>query len=547
MSAYKNEDLYNVLVELQIIDEEILKLSLSESNERGAELGEVLYNKDLISDQNLGKIIGDLISVPYVNLLEVSIPDEILHIIPETVAKAQNIIAFKKDAKGLSVATTNPTNKLIFNFLSKKTSLPIAVYYTSTNNVESAFNLYSKNITKAFDEIIAENVKAVKLNKNLEPPIIKIVDTVINYAYQNGASDIHIEPLKENTLVRFRIDGILHDTIKLPIDLSSQIVTRIKVMANLRTDEHQETQDGKISFKTDSAAGRVEDLDIRVSIAPITRGETIVMRLLSEKSRQFSLADLGLSGDDLQKVTAAYHLPHGMILSTGPTGSGKSTTLYAILKLINKREINIMTIEDPVEYQIDNINQIQVNQKTELTFAKGLRSIVRQDPDVILVGEIRDNETADIAINSAMTGHLVLSTLHTNDAVTAFPRLIDMGVEPYLIASTVNVVLAQRLVRKICVKCKVSSEVLYEGKKMLCYKGKGCSVCHNSGYLGRIGIFEVLVMTDELNTAVTLKKNAEELKKITIKSGMRTMLEDGLEKVKQGLTTIEELLRVTTE
>lgn len=339
MSAYKNEDLYKALSELHIIDDEILKLSLNESNQQKISLGEVLFNKDLISDQNLGKLIGDLISVPFINLTEISISDEILHIIPETVAKAQKIIAFKKDEKGLHIATNNPDNKLIFSFLNKKTSLPVVIYYTSINNLESAFNLYSKNITKAFDEIIDENVKAVKLNKNLEPPIIKIVDTVINYAYQNGASDIHIEPLKQTTLVRFRIDGILHDMIKLPIDLSSQIVTRIKVMANLRTDEHQETQDGKISFKTDATAGRIEDLDIRISIAPITRGETIVMRLLSEKSRQFSLADLGLSGDDLQKVITAYHLPHGMILSTGPTGSGKSTTLYAILKLINKREI----------------------------------------------------------------------------------------------------------------------------------------------------------------------------------------------------------------
>lgn len=547
MSAYNNKDLYSVLSSLHVINDELLDTSLKESEETNALLGDVLYGKDLINEQNLGKIVADLISVPFINLNEVSISNDILQIVPEHVAKTQNIIAFKKDDVELSVATSDPSNTQIINFLSKKTNLKIKVFYTLQNILENSFNLYSKNIANAFDEIIKENVEAVKLDKSLEPPIIKIVDTIINYAYQNKASDIHIEPLIKGTLVRFRIDGVLHDMITLPLELSNQIVTRIKVMANLRTDEHQVAQDGKISFSTDSTLGVAENLDLRVSIAPITRGETIVMRLLSEKSRQFSLSDLGLNGDDLKKVTDAYHLPHGMILSTGPTGSGKSTTLYAILKLINKREINIMTIEDPVEYQIDNINQIQVNSKTDLTFAKGLRSIVRQDPDVILVGEIRDNETADIAINSAMTGHLVLSTLHTNDAVTAFPRLMDMGVEPYLIASTVNVVVAQRLVRKICVKCRVSTEITYAGNRMHCYVGKGCSVCHNSGYSGRVGIFEVLVMNDELNQAVTNKLNSEELRKIAIKSGMRTMLEDGILKVKQGITTIDEVLRVTTE
>lgn len=331
------------------------------------------------------------------------------------------------------------------------------------------------------------------------------------------------------------------------------------MLSKLRTDEHQKAQDGKLVTKIEE-----DNLDLRVSIVPITNGEKVVMRLLSEKSRQFSLEDLGFSETDLVKVTTAYKKPHGMILSTGPTGSGKTTSLYAILKLLNKREVNIATIEDPVEYDMDGINQIQVNEKTELTFAKGLRSIVRQDPDIILVGEIRDEETAGIAINSAMTGHLVLSTLHTNDAATSIPRLTDMNIEPFLISSTVNIIIAQRLVRKICQNCRVSYESPvkdltknlsdasvakhFKGEeKARLYKGQGCPTCQHTGYTGRIGVFEILEITDEIRKAIVDKKPANIIHDLAIKSGMTTMLDDGLEKTKKGLTTIEEVVRVTKE
>ncbi|OGK14251.1 hypothetical protein A3A93_00970 [Candidatus Roizmanbacteria bacterium RIFCSPLOWO2_01_FULL_38_12] len=558
MAAYKNVDLFSAINELHIVDEKILKSCLSVSDNCNLPLGEIILSKDLLSEDNLGKIIGDLISVPYVNLTEVNILSEVLHLIPKKVAQVQQIIAFKNDEKGLHVATSDPSNTQIIEFLSKKTGKSIIKYFSSQSQINKALNLYSQSITKAFDEIIAKNVQEAKGDKNAEPPIIKIVDTILKYAYENNASDVHVEPLEESTLVRFRLDGILHDIVKLPHELDSQIVTRVKVMANLRTDEHQEAQDGKINFQIQNG-NQNEHLDIRISVAPTTKGEKIVMRLLSERTRHFSLSDLGFVDEDLKKVEDAYHLPHGMILATGPTGSGKTTTLYAILKLINTRKVNIMTIEDPVEYQVENVNQIQVNIKTDLTFARGLRSIVRQDPDVILVGEIRDEETADISVNSAMTGHLVLSSLHTNDAVTTFPRLIDMGVEPYLIATTVNVVIAQRLVRKICNKCRVTIDVPYDkldkqiqkyfGKssKQLLYHGKGCDICHKTGYVGRIGIYEILLMNEELSQAIVDKKNSYDLRKISIKSGMRTMLEDGIEKVKQGITTIEEILRVTKE
>ncbi len=555
MSAYSNEALYEALLKLGILDEKVLKASLTESDQEKTPLDQIITKKGLLHQNEVGRVISELISLPYVNLEEIVIPKETLENLTEYFAKEQRMICFKEDDETVSIACENPTNKQAISFIQKKLNKKVNVFFTVSQSIEKTLALYNKDITETFDEIISKNVQRIKGGTYTDLPIIEVVNTVITHAYQSNASDVHIEPLEEKVLIRFRIDGLLHDVVSLPLELSDQIVTRIKVLASLRTDEHQETQDGKIVFKTE-----FEDLDIRVSIAPITRGEKIVMRLLSEKSRQYTLKDLGLSDTDLKKVQDAYHMPHGMILATGPTGSGKTTTLYAVLKLINSREVNIMTIEDPVEYQIDNVNQIQVNQRTDITFAKGLRSIVRQDPDIILVGEIRDEETADISINAAMTGHLVLSSLHTNDAVTTFPRLIDMNIEPYLVASTVNVIIAQRLVRKICPKCKVSQEIdvknidpqiqkYLEIKKgsVRFYQGKGCDLCRKTGYVGRVGIFEVLIMNDELNAAVVAKKSAPELHEIALKSGMTTMLEDGVRKVEQGITTMEELLRVTKD
>jgi type II secretory ATPase GspE/PulE/Tfp pilus assembly ATPase PilB-like protein len=475
--------------------------------------------------------------------------------IPEVVAKKQKIIAFKKDKNGIHVATSSPKNKTALDFLKKRFSQKVNLYFTTEKDIKTAIAGYTEDIKKVFNEILSQ-AQPSATSKPTETSIIKIVDTIINYAYQNRASDVHIEPTEKLTRVRFRIDGIMHDIVTLPLDLHQQIVTRIKVLSKLRTDEHQAPQDGKIRFPLED-----DDLDIRVSIVPITEGEKIVMRLLSEISRSFSITDLGLSSTAMKKVQWAYQKPHGMILSTGPTGSGKTTTLYAILKPLNQKEVNIMTIEDPVEYDIERVNQIQVNTKTKLTFASGLRSIVRQDPDIILVGEIRDDVTADISVNAAMTGHLVLSTLHTNDAATAFPRLLDLGVEPFLVASTVNLIVAQRLVRTICDNCRISVEhkVSKRKKQSLTekylnklnikriYKGKGCNVCHFTGYNGRVGIFEVMVVDDEIRNAITQRQDASVIQKIAVEDGMETMLQDGLSKVKQGITTIDEVLRVTKQ
>lgn len=561
MSSYDNQSLYNALSELEVIDKSQLDQAFDESQEKNTPLEDVLFKKDLISDENLGKTISELLSLPLVRLGEISIPRDVLDLIPQVVAKKQKVIAFRKDKNGLSIAMADPSNLQIKDFIEKKVGIPVTTYFATKQDINNALYLYNKDLSSTFNEIIEENVRqaSAAAGKQVDPPITKIVDAILRFAYQNKASDLHIEPEKEKTLVRFRIDGILHDILSLPLELHRPIVIRIKVLSGLRTDEHSAAQDGKLQFESEE-----EDVDVRVSVVPITAGEKLVMRLLSERSRQFSLTDLGLSQNDLNKVKKAYNKPYGMILATGPTGSGKTTTVYAVLKLLNKRDVNIMTIEDPVEYDIQGVNQIQVNQKSNLTFSAGLRSIVRQDPDIILVGEIRDYETADIAINSAMTGHIVLSTVHTNDAPTAIPRLLDMNVEPFLIASTVNVIIAQRLVRKTHGRCRVSQEVKiselakYVDKTLLkkifgnertvrIYRGKGCQLDHDIGYEGRVGIFEVLEVNDEVRRAIMERKDATEIKKIAIKNGMTTMIEDGLEKVKEGITTIEEVARVTKE
>jgi type IV pilus assembly protein PilB len=561
MESEFNKRLYQLIKELKIVDDTVLDMVWQESVEKNIDFDDLLIRRDLVDDSSLGMIVADFFGKQFINLNEIFIDRRALLTIPENVARHQLSIIFKIDDSFVYLATSQPNNNLFFQMIEKKTGKKLKVYYANKVDILRNFSNYHKELKEIIDEIVGKLQPKGQpsdardgLKAEVELPIIKIVDSFIDQAIYAYASDIHIEPLNNQTLIRYRIDGVLHDMAELPIEYHSLIISRIKVMAGLRTDEHQEPQDGKISYQNIQ-----ENLDIRVSTAPLTRGEKVVLRLLSESSKNFSLRDLGINDRDLKEIEKAYELPNGMILSTGPTGSGKTTTLYSILKMINKRDVNIMTIEDPVEYQIETINQIQVNNRADITFAKGLRSIVRQDPDVILVGEIRDQETAGIAVNSAMTGHLVLSSLHTNDSTTTFPRLIDMGIESYLVASSVKVVVSQRLVRKICGKCRISKNVetssldenytkYLKGKeKLSCYVGKGCDVCRNSGYSGRVGIFEILLMSDDLNQAIIDKKSSQELRKIAIENGMRTMIEDGLEKVKRGVTTLDEIIRVTTD
>jgi type II secretory ATPase GspE/PulE/Tfp pilus assembly ATPase PilB-like protein len=426
----------------------------------------------------------------------------------------------------------------------------------------------AKTYIKPLPEKIAIPVEAPKrikekIDKMLTMPeseisIIGLVDSMMEYSFLARASDIHLEPIEDKLIARLRIDGILHDMFNFPKSIHSGVITRIKVLGGMRTDEHQAAQDGRFRI---AIANPPRQFDVRVSIIPTYYGENAVLRLLAEQTKVSKIDDLAFTDADKQKIRRAIQRPHGMILATGPTGSGKTTTLYTILKEVNTREVSVITIEDPVEYSLEGIDQIQVNARTGLTFAAGLRSILRQDPNVIMVGEIRDQETASIAVNAALTGHKLLSTIHTNDSATTLPRLLDMGVEPFLVASTVNIAIGQRLVRMICQNCKtkkrltdaefeniariISPEIV--GNHRDFYYGKGCTECGDSGYFDRFGLYEVLEINDFIREAIMRRADAGEVKKIAIKNGMVPLLEDGFKKALAGLTTIEEILRVVNE
>jgi len=517
---------------------------------------EVLLEKEIFTDEQLGQVISDIHQWKFVNLPQEVIDKQILNLIPAEVAKAQNIIAFGRNGDRIKVAMGNPDDSTLVHLLQKTFGRPVTIYFSTPQAIKKSLYHYQKEIKDRFAKLIESHAEEATFGEARDSAVVKIVDLLFWEGYKKGASDIHIEPQQNIVSIRFRIDGVMHDIVAIPKAIHLLLVTRIKVLSKLRTDEHQAPQDGKIQFKFED-----ENADIRVSILPTTKGENIVLRLLSENSGSYSLEELGLGERDYNILRENIKKPWGLILATGPTGSGKTTSLYAILKILNRREVHIATIEDPVEYNMDNLTQVQVNPKAKLTFASGLRSIVRQDPNIIMVGEIRDEETASIAVNSAMTGHLVLSTLHTNDAATTLPRLSDMKIQPFLVSSTVNIAIAQRLLRKICQKCIYSYEItpaelqktvsqsvveqLSQGKpKISLYKGKGCPVCHNSGYSGRIGVFEVLEMSNDIRELILKNADSDQIKTKAIEAGMTTMFEDALAKVRRGVTTVEEMLRV---
>ncbi len=557
----QDEQLAESITRLGVLSPEVLQAAVETAKAKQRALADILLEKNLLQPEQIGQLIANIYKVKFVDLTREKIPEDILKIMPELVASRQKAIVFRRDVDGLKVAMADPENFELVKMLEKKTGEKVIPYYAMPQQITQSLGSYRKDIKDEFEDIIKINVAQAENAKAVDTPIIKIVDNLIAYGHHNGASDIHIEPQKTDVVIRFRIDGILHDALTLPKEIHEQVVTRIKILSRLRIDEHRSAQDGKIATQIGD-----DQVDVRISVIPTVYGEKVVMRLLSSRNRPYTLEDLGFNDKDLMTVKEAITKPHGMILSTGPTGSGKSTTLYALIQLINSREINISTIEDPVEYDIPGVNQIQVDPKTNLTFAKGLRSLLRQDPDVIMVGEIRDEETAAIGVNSAMTGHLVLSSLHTNDAATALPRLIDMKVEPFLIASTMQIIIAQRLVRKICMQCIVSYTLndaqkkdLYRHELLLkdlpanseddirVYKGSGCSNCNNTGFKGRIGLFEVMQINDKVRELVMQQSNSDDLRAAAIVSGMTTMLQDGIKKVMAGKTTIEEVLRVTSE
>lgn len=570
------ESLRKILVSLKIVSSEDLERIEKQAKKTQLPLEQILVKEKILSQNQLIDLLAShFYHIPSVDLKKKIIEREILLLIPQPIARKHETVAFERKGNILKVATTQPDDLQTLEFIKKKTNLDLEVYFTDEESIQKVLREYELSLEKEFEKIIPKEA-LVLTKENLKEfaeqiSIIKVVDTLLEYAVYESASDIHIEPTEDRVIIRYRIDGILREVMSLPKEIQPGVIARIKVMANLKIDEHRLPQDGR--FKISSTDYKVS---IRVSILPVFDGEKIVLRLLPETAESLTLEQLGFQERILGLLKRNFKKPYGMILATGPTGSGKTTTLYAILNEINTPEVNISTIEDPIEYRMPRINQSQVSAKIGYTFANGLRSLLRQDPDIIMVGEIRDEETAEIAVHAALTGHLVLSTLHTNDAVTTLPRIIDLKVEPFLVASTVNLIIAQRLVRKICPNCiesyNLSKEAISNLEKevdlknllkvmekyqvisknqdfssLLFYRGKGCTQCRNEGLKGRIGIYELLEVSDEIKKLILEKKDISILLEKAREQGMITLLEDGFIKAKMGVTTIEEVLRVSRE
>lgn len=571
-------------MDAELVSEEQFKEAQETAKKTQKRLGDVLVAKGFVSQEDLIKMEAYILGIPFVNLGEEKIDAEVLKIIPEPIAKSHSIVAFRKKGRDLEVAMLDPEDLATIDFIRKKANLRILARLTTPESMKKALLQYSKTLSAEFGDIIQKEVtgiqafqekggeaqEAEELEKVAEEiPVIRIVDTLLKHAILQRASDIHIEPEEKEVVVRYRIDGILRDAMVLPRQAASGLVARIKVLSNLKLDEHRLPQDGRFKIETDEYR-----YSVRVSVLPILDGEKIVMRLLPETSRAFTLEELGVRGESLEIVQKSLRRPTGMILVTGPTGSGKTTTLYSMMEILNTPEVNISTVEDPIEYRMPRINQTQVRPEIGLTFASGLRSLLRQDPDIIMVGEIRDTETAKLAINASLTGHLVLSTLHTNTAAGTIPRLLDMEVEPFLISSTLNVVMAQRLVRRLCEEKeeyrlskkelhRLAQYVDFETVAMILKeegvlkKGEGiedvvffrpkASSSSEDGYKGRSGIYEVLQVTETIKHLVSSGATSDEIQAQAVKEGMRTMMEDGMVKAAQGVTSIEEVLRVIIE
>ncbi len=546
---------------------------LEEAKSRGKDLEVYLVEKNILKEDALYDGIAEVFGFPRVSLKGKDIPSEVLHELPEAFAEAHTIIAFEKTEDTLRVALTDPTDIQTIEFIKRKTRKNVAVFIATSREIRECLRKYRLDLKQELRQPLSHNNPTDLKKAAEEIPVINIVKTILEHSVFENSSDIHIEPTEGDVVVRFRIDGILREMMHLPKAVQNGIVARIKILSNLKIDEHMIPQDGRFKISVQG-----ETLSFRVSIIPVYDGEKIVMRLLHEGQKPLTLDELGFLPGIKELIEESIEKPHGMVLVTGPTGSGKTTTLYSILGMLNQPDVNICTIEDPIEYHVGGINQSQINPKAGFTFASGLRAFLRQDPDIIMVGEIRDKETAEIAIHAAMTGHLVLSTLHTNDAPTTLPRLLDMDIPPFLVAFTSNIIIAQRLVRKICPHCKDSFKLASKELKqihklidkktmgalfkqhripltakekglesMTFYRGKGCKKCGTSGYKGRIGIYEVMVIDEGLQKIINTNATASDIKAYALKHGMITLFQDGFLKAKQGITTIEEILRATKD
>lgn len=559
-----NQRIGDILIEQGLITpqqlEEVLKMQSAGNKKR---IGEILVELGTISREKLFEVLQYVYETEYVDLSNYVIDPEVISLIPEKFALQYRLIPLSINDNELVIAMANPLDVYAIDFVRGHTKIKkIKTMLAAEDDVLSAINSYYELgeykdiIEKLGTEMIFKEEEDEDLQKleaiSKEAPIIQLVNMLIVQGVKDRASDIHIEPNERGLLIRFRIDGMLHDNRILPNKIKAAIISRVKILAKMDIAERRLPQDGRFQVKFG-----IREVDLRVSTIPTVLGEKVVLRLLDKSKGLIELKNLGFLAEQLDQFKSIILKSYGIILLTGPTGSGKTTTLYAALNKVNSNEKNIITVEDPVEYKLNRVNQIQILPKIDLNFANALRSILRQDPDIIMVGEIRDTETAQIAVQAALTGHLVFSTLHTNDAASALTRLIDMGIEPFLISSSVIGVIAQRLVRVICEKCKEeyvpSENILYGLKikdrlnndsKIKLYRGKGCSFCKNTGYYGRISIYELIVLDDEIKSLIVTKASSNVINELALKNGMKTLKDSGMEKVLQGITTIEEVLRV---
>ena len=579
-----------LLIESKLVSKERLEQLKLDALKAGKSVVAQIVQQKLINNENLVKLIAKANNVPYAQLQNHQVEPKVLELIPKTLAATYRVVPIGEMQGRVAVGMIDPLNLQAIDFISRKIGSSIIPYMVSEDSVNAVLQQY--NVSQEVSDVINtvsqlgddKEITIAQTNQNKkvqtlvqDAPITRALKTIIDYAVHMKASDIHIEPRVSEVIVRFRVDGILHEVMKLPKAVEPALISRVKILSDPKIDEHRRPQDGEFRLASEG-----KEIDFRIAIAPLTYGEQVVIRILDKDDSLLSLDKLGFKGRAFRLITEGIHKPHGMTLATGPTGSGKSTSLYTIIGTIKSPEINIVTLEDPVEYKMDGINQIQVNNEVGLTFASGLRSILRQDPDVVMVGEIRDAETADLAVQAALTGHTVLSTLHTNSAAGVLPRLLDMKIEPFLVASTVNTVIGQRLVRRICEKCKQSyqsneteslsikktlegvlpattSEVakvsedlgfamlppLNQGSFTL-YKGEGCRECTN-GYKGRMGIYEVFAMTPEMEKTLAARATSSQIQAQAQKDGMLTMKQDGYLKVLNGITTLEEVARVASD
>lgn len=560
MGLQNKQKLGDILVKSSKITQQQLDLVLKKQKITGKRLGEQLIEDNILTEDEIIDVLEIQLGIVRVNLEKTFVNMEAVKSISESLALRYNLIPIDIEDNKIKVAMSDPLNVFAIDDVTISSGYEVEPLITTHTSIKKAIDRYysTQYVQKAANELMRSQIQneirelSIEETDSLEniknAPVVRLVDSLVKNAIKSRASDIHIEPFEKYVRVRYRIDGQLNEVLKSPKETLAALVTRIKILGNMNIAERRIPQDGRILMNIEE-----KDYDLRISIIPTVHGEKVVIRILDRGNFLKSKIQLGLDNDDLKKMDRIIKSPYGIILITGPTGSGKSTTLYTILNDLNKENTNIITVEDPVEYLMEGINQVSVNARAGLTFASGLRSILRQDPDVIMIGEIRDGETAEIAISSAITGHLVLSTIHTNDAASAVVRLSDMGIESYLVATSVSGVISQRLVRRICKHCKTSFEASSYEKKILglesheplkLYKGQGCTYCNNSGYLGRMGVYEIMEITREIRESIILSKGIDDVKDISITNGMKTLRKSCEKLVYSGETTIDELIKI---